>query len=457
MTRSRPGARQLARLLDSVPNPVYALDEARRLIYLNSACTAWLGIDAGDLLGDCCNYASGETSDTSSHLASALCPPPEVFHGRQMTAWVHCRNAQGKPAWRRGQFVPLAADGSEARGVLVVLDDEETSEEPATPPVHEQSPTDLHQQLQAVAGQYRARFRLEMLVGHSPLARRVREQVQLAIEGSSPVVIVGPPGSGREQVARTIHCGNDPKTAGPLMPLTCSLLDAELLQTTVLAFLRRCRDLPRNHPATLLLLHVDELSPDAQAELLAFFRVPDFGLRTIVTTQRDLIALAREEKFLHDLALALSVQILELPSLAERRQDIPFLAQQLLEEYNERGKRQFSGFTSEAMDRLGSLPWPGNIAELARIVAEATENAAGPLIAETDLPQHVRIQHSAAAHPPRETKPIVLDEFLGDIERELIQRALQQARNNKAQAARLLGINRARLLRRISQLDLAGD
>jgi DNA-binding NtrC family response regulator len=241
------------------------------------------------------------------------------------------------------------------------------------------------------------------------------------------------------------------------MPLSCSLLDAELLQTTVLAFLRRCQDISPERPASLLLLDVDQLAPDAQAELLAFFRVPTFGLRTIVTAQRSLMALAKEETFLRDLALALSILVIELPSLAERRQDIPFLAQQLLEEHNERGGKQFTGFAPSALDRLASMPWPDNITELTAVVQQAMESAAGPLISETDLPPRVQAVHSAAAHPARERETIILDEFLGDIEGELIRRALQQARGNKAQAARLLGIHRARLLRRMAQLGLDSD
>ena len=157
------------------------------------------------------------------------------------------------------------------------------------------------------------------------------------------------------------------------MPLSCSLLDADLLQTTVLAFLRRCQDAPPDCPASLLLLDIDQLSPDAQAELLAFFRVPTFGLRTIVTARQSLMTLAKEEKFLRDLALALSIQVVELPSLADRRQDIPFLAQQLLEEYNERGGRQFSGFAPEAaveyINRYHSpepMPNPKGMAPISR-------------------------------------------------------------------------------------------
>ncbi len=286
--------------------------------------------------------------------------------------------------------------------------------------------------------------------------RRVREQVHLAVTGGGRVVIVGPPGSGREHVARTIHSGPAPDAAGLLLPLSCGTLDAELLRTTILAFLRRCAATAPALRPTLLLLDIDELSEESQAELLAFFRIPTFRARTLVTSRRSLLELADASLFSRELALALSTLVIELPGLAERRQDIPLLAQQLIEEFNARGGRQFQGLSPDALDAIAPLPWTGNVLELADVLHEACRTAAGPWITADDLPQRVRLVGMAVAHPPRETETIVLDEFLAEIERELIQRALRQARGNKAQAARLLGLPRARLLRKLTQFGLEG-
>ena len=137
-----------------------------------------------------------------------------------------------------------------------------------------------------------------------------------------------------EQVARTIHSGLEPERSGALLPLSCPVLDAELLQTTILAFLRRCADVPAAGPPTLLLLDVDQLAVEGQAELLAFFRVPTFQARALVTARQPLTALAEKMQFSRELACTLSTLVIELPGLAERRQDIPLLAQQLVEEHN---------------------------------------------------------------------------------------------------------------------------
>jgi DNA-binding NtrC family response regulator len=106
---------------------------------------------------------------------------------------------------------------------------------------------------------------------------------------------------------------------------------------------------------------------------------------------------------------------------------------------------------------LDAYAWPGNLDELARVVAEAHRRVEGPQVGAGDLPDRIRLAAEAAAYPPRPEETIVLDEFLAGVERELIRRALAQAKGNKAKAARLLGMTRPRLYRRLVQLGLEGD
>jgi DNA-binding NtrC family response regulator len=107
------------------------------------------------------------------------------------------------------------------------------------------------------------------------------------------------------------------------------------------------------------------------------------------------------------------------------------------------------------MDLIAAHGWPGNVEELAQVVQAATAHAAGPLVQPTDLPDNFHLALHATAHAPRDDEAIRLDDFLAEIEKELLQRALAKARGNKSKAAELLGINRGRLLRRLVQLGLA--
>jgi DNA-binding NtrC family response regulator len=170
-----------------------------------------------------------------------------------------------------------------------------------------------------------------------------------------------------------------------------------------------------------------------------------------------LVDLSPRGLYRDDLAAMLSTITIELPPLAKRREDLPLLAQALLEEQNARSSKQLGGFSAEAIDRICAYGWPGNVAELADVVAEGHARAAGRLIARDELPERLRLAAEAAARPRRKEEPIQLDEFVARIERELIRRALAHAKGNKTKAARLLGLNRPRLYRRMVQLGLAEE
>jgi len=226
-----------------------------------------------------------------------------------------------------------------------------------------------------------------------------------------------------------------------------------LIHSTVAALAAR-RPPPGQAGGTLLLNEADKLPLEVQAEMAKVLSAKSFQLRCIATSGQSLGDLARRGQYREDLASVLSTIVIELPPLAERRRDLPMLAQLFLEDANSRGTKQVAGFSSEALDRLDGYPWPGNVDELAHMVAEAHQRAEGVQIRVGDLPERIRLAADAAAHPPRQEERIVLDEFLGRIERELIRRALARAKGNKTKAAKLLGMTRPRLYRRLVQLGL---
>jgi DNA-binding NtrC family response regulator len=455
MARERAIANQLAKLIGASNLPIYAVDDRRHIVFCNTACADWLGVTVEELIGQQCDYHSADSGDRLADLAAKLCPPPEAFLGHSPTARMQIASGSGNALPRSAECISLPGADGENVGVLVVLRDAKESPTADSRLVAgSESAEQLHLRLQQLACEQRMPYRLERLVGESLAIQLVRERVRIAIELPTNVQIVGPVGSGREHLGRTIHGGKRPDQAGPLMPLACPLLDGELLQATVVAFLHRATTADRTHPATLLLLNADQLNAEAQAELLAFFRVPTFALRTIATTRRPLVELAEEGEFLRELAYRLSTMTIELPTLNERREDLPLLCQRFLEGFNARGEKQLSGFTPAALDHLCSLPWSGDVGELAEVVRETCENADGPVVTEADLARRVKLVTSAMKHPAQTNETIKLDEFLLDVEKELLQRALRSAKGNKAEVARLLGISRARVIRRAAQLGL---
>ena len=466
MARVRTIATELAKLLNSAAQPVYVLDDEQTLIFCNKACLEWVGRTADELHGRRCAYHSSPEATGADAAAAGLCPSPAVLAGREMSGTVACVDGEGRLRRRRARFVPLGGGPDDTIGLIALVDTEDLPEHetPAAGPGETEAAW-LHEEIRTFRHQAAARFRLDRLVGDSPAIRRARAQVALAAHSGASVLVVGPAGSGRRHVAAAIHygtpsrpfggassCPTDGRT-GSLIPLACSVLGADLIHSTVAALAAR-RPLPGQAGGTLLLNEADKLPLEVQAEMAKVLSAKSFPLRCIATAGESLGDLARRGQYREDLASVLSTIVIELPPLAERRRDLPMLAQLFLEDANSRGTKQVAGFSSEALDRLDGYPWPGNVDELAHMVAEAHQRAEGVQIRVGDLPERIRLAADAAAHPPRQEERIVLDEFLGRIERELIRRALARAKGNKTKAAKLLGMTRPRLYRRLVQLGL---
>lgn len=448
-----PG-RSLLKLLDQSALPVYALDARRRIVYANEALGKWLGREPDSLAGIRCDYHAGIAEAASSEIGAALCPPPEAFDGTQREGQIARPPGDLLPPEQRpARFGRLPLEAGEAL-LLVIVEPVPAEADDAKPLPAAITPSELHAQLQRLRGELGRRYAIGQLVGTSDAIRSVREQVRIAAAAQTRVLIVGPAGSGREHVARTIHYAQRSTSIGPLTPIACSLVDAEAMQSTLTSLLRRQAETPTERPPAALLVDVDRLRPDAQQELAGFLLLPDIELHTLATSRISLQRLAAKGRFRTDLAYALSTLTIVLPPLRERQEDVPLLAQHFLEETNAAGGKQLSGFATKAMELLIAHDWPGNFDELARTVREAAGRATGPLVQAADLPDALHLALHAAAHPPREMESIRLDEYLAEIEKELLQRALRVARGNKSKAAELLGINRQRLLRRLSQLGL---
>ena len=462
MPPKRIQAAGLARLLNAAEQPVYALDETLTIVFLNRAAHDWLATGES-LLGRRCAYHSSPAVGGLDAVAAGLCPPPRVLSGETVTATV-CRTAEdGRPMERRARFLPIGIPGESPLGVLAIVDatDQPPSQVDPDPAsgVEAGEPNALHEHIRRFRQEAAARYRADRLIGQGPAMRLARSQVELAAASRCSVLLVGPPGSGRRHLAAAIHYGANPPSSdssamATLTPLDCSLLGADLLEALASAVTREHLLDERAAPGTLLLCRVDELSADLQVELAGFVARRGASWRLMATAAEPLTELARRGKFRGDLAAALSTMVIEMPPLVQRRDDLPLLAQLFLEELNAAGQRQLGGFTPAALDLLDGYNWPGNVDELAQTVAEAHQQAAGREIDVADLPEQLRLAGQAAARPRRPEETIVLDEYLGRVERELIRRALTRTKGNKARAARLLGTTRPRLYRRMVQLGL---
>ena len=457
----------VGRMLDASPQPAYLLDEKRRIVFANQALANWLQVELDSLFRQRCDYHSEVLPDSAlrhgdsamSHTSvSILCPPPAAFAGESVISTVRNPNSQDSCEVRKVSHTGIVNSDGAVQGVLSVF--VATAGDPQLDTSPEYTPDALHDSLAKLRASDHARFCIDGLIGNTAAMHRVRERVQWL--GAPPgattrVMVSGPGGTGKEHVARTIHNLRTQATSeerAGLVPLSCDLLDAELLGTTVTSFVKRCAELESSQTPSLLLLDVDRLIPEAQDELQGFLAIEEIGIRTICTSTSSYAALRQRDDFRPDLADTLAVFEICLPAVCERAEDIPLLIQYFVEKHNAMGATQCSGFSTAALEQCFAYPWPGNVAEIERVTRQCASDATGPTIQLNELPAQIRLGMDAVIYPAEQLAPIDLEKVLEDFERQLITKTLRETKQNKAETARRLGMNRAKLLRRISHLGL---
>jgi transcriptional regulator with AAA-type ATPase domain len=314
------------------------------------------------------------------------------------------------------------------------------------------------------------------LSGPSAIAKRLRRQVEIAAAVQTPLLISGPRGAGKEALMRQIFARRKLKfqlQQPALVTLHCRLADPELVQETWRHLLRAAG----NEPPHLLLLDIEQLSGAAAHELWGLLTIPTVKVIPVATanlggpnpshTNTSALPTAAASLAAHptsqsglgsqlpiDLWQTLNCQRIELPSLVERLQDLPHIVQSGLEALHRSESAIANGFSPAAMQYLVDYDWPGHIEQLEQVIEECLKNCTQPLIDVPQLPKTIVYAVQSKRQGRNGPLEIDLDKYLESIERLLLERALQQAKYNRAAAARNLNISRARLLRRCEQLDV---
>jgi len=464
MPRRPRKTQDLATWLGTSLTPLFVLDAERRIRVFNAGCQALTGWTPPDVVGEVCQYTQAPDSVSGGALAASLCPPPEVFAGVELVVPGQILTRDGNRLSRSLHFFPLRDGETGVTGVLGLMGPPPTAVELEETPMALR----LHAELAALRTSQRRRFGPQSLVAVSRAMQRVAAQVELAIPSQTCVLFQGEPGTGREHLSRVIHFGG-PGAGRWYVPLDCRRLTATELERVLdrLVELHRGGTSPSgtSPPGTLYLSDIDHLPRDLQRRLCQLLggaggEASSPALRILASIERPWQLLVKEERLLEELAISLSPLVIELPALRDRREDIPLLAQYMLEELNREGlpgssPRQVSGLTDEALRMLQSWSWPGHLDELRELLRTAHQHSTGSWIGPDDLPS--RLNSPAAGMTPLAQHPqLSLDQILLDAERKVVALALRRCRQNRTRAAAMLGIQRTRLLRRLEVLGL-GD
>ena len=323
----------------------------------------------------------------------------------------------------------------------------------------------------ALKDQVAGRARLANLLGKSRAMQKVFELIQKIHSAKTSVLITGESGTGKELVARALHTeGSRAKSA--FIAVNCGAIPEELMESELFghkkgAFTGAIADklgmFQEANNGTLFLDEIGELSPNLQVKLLRALqerKVKPVGAaeeleidaRVIAATNRDLEAEVARGAFRADLYYRLNVIEVWLPPLRHRREDIPLLAEHFLRRFSAEHGRKLS-ISNEAMRKLESYDFPGNVRELENMLERAVALSSAPIIEVADLPP---MKTSRAAEAPVEfpAEGVDLDRLLSDYERGWVTRALEQTGGIRKRAAALLGISFRSLRYRLEKLGI---
>ncbi len=304
------------------------------------------------------------------------------------------------------------------------------------------------------------------MIGGSAAFERVLEQATMAARSDARVLLTGESGTGKELLAAHIH-QESPFAPGPFVKVNCAAIPTELIESELFghekgaftgATSARRGKFELADGGTLFLDEVGDLHASSQAKLLRVLQEGEFhrvggeqsirvSVRVISATNRDLSEMVSQQKFREDLYYRLCVVPVRVPSLRERREDIRPLAEYFLGEFCTRNNFKPKRFDPAVFEELEDYSWPGNIRELRNTVERMAILTRGDVLEAESVPVEIRIAKSAGSKGN-------LREAKESAEREHILRALEEAKWNVSSAARVLGMERTNLHKRIRALGL---
>jgi DNA-binding NtrC family response regulator len=325
---------------------------------------------------------------------------------------------------------------------------------------------ELQQENTLLREQLRTRPGFGGLIGVSMKMQRVYKLMEKVSQHQYPVLILGESGTGKELVARSIHFSG-PRKDRPFAPVDCSALVPTLIESELFGYVKGAFTgavqskqglLEAAQGGTLFLDEIGDMPVDLQAKLLRALQEREvkpvgsterrqINVRIIAATNRDLDSAIRAGTFRQDLYFRLNVVQVKLPPLRDRKSDIPLLVTAFLEKFSD-SQGPVRTISEDAMRRLIAYDWPGNVRELENAIERAVALGSGPILHVADLPSN--LQYPTSERAPERDEILPLEE----LERRAILRTLRETSGDKLAAARMLGIGKTTLYRKLKQYNV---
>jgi two-component system, NtrC family, response regulator AtoC len=331
----------------------------------------------------------------------------------------------------------------------------------------------LRREVGRLREEVRADMRFGEIVARSPAMTRALDLARKVARHASPVLVTGASGTGKELVARLIHREGD-RSTGPFVPVNCGAIPDTLLESEFFGVMRgaftgadrdRAGLFEAAQGGTLFLDEVGELPIQLQVKLLRALQEREVrrvggtdnkpvDVRVIAATNRDLQQAVENGEFREDLYYRLAVVPIHLPPLSERREEIPDLVHHLVERHARRLGVRVTGIDPDAMEILLVYPWPGNIRELENVLERALVLTDGVRVTAADLPEQVRVPSPGGPVGRFREDDLSVKRQTAELERFLIQRALERSGGNRTVAAEMLELSPRALRYKIQDYGL---
>jgi two-component system response regulator AtoC len=333
--------------------------------------------------------------------------------------------------------------------------------------------THLRREVSELRQERRKTYGVENIVGESEKIRQVLDLVEKIAESDATTVLIeGENGTGKDLLARAIHCRSK-RADNAFLDISCTAMPETLFESELFGYEKGAFTdahatkkglLELADGGTLFLDEIGDLPLISQAKLLKFIERRQFkrlgstvdhrvDLRIVAATNRNLEEAVRQGRFREDLYYRLRVIPIALPALRERREDIPLLLQHYMAKYNAEFHKDFRGISDDALQSLLSYSWPGNVRELKNLLERILILEKGNTILLGHLPPEILEPHVNSLQPRYRLPPAGIN--LEQVEKDFVRQALQLAQGNQTRAAQLLGISRDALRYRMHKLDSA--